>query len=74
LSLRFRGGRLFAPFQAGSLLTGKVVGRPTLAETGRFLKADSGGLVAAHIFVGSKASWDHIPDDAPKYQEWPSKT
>jgi hypothetical protein len=30
--------------------------------------------VAAHIFVGSKASWDHIPDDAPKFQEWPPKT
>ena len=28
--------------------------------------------IAAHIFVGSKASWDNIPDDAPKYQEWPT--
>lgn len=27
--------------------------------------------IAAHIFVGSKASWDNIPDDAPKFQEWP---
>jgi hypothetical protein len=21
--------------------------------------------------VGSKASWDHIADDAPQFQEWP---
>jgi hypothetical protein len=28
--------------------------------------------ISAHIFVGSKASWDHIPDDAPKYEEWPT--
>lgn len=27
--------------------------------------------IAAHIFVDSKASWDHIPDDAPKFPEWP---
>lgn len=28
--------------------------------------------VAAHIFVGSKADWDNIPDDAPQHQEWPT--
>lgn len=27
--------------------------------------------ISAHIFVGSKASWDHIADDAPQHQEWP---
>ncbi len=26
--------------------------------------------VAQHIFVGSKASWDVIGDDAPQYEKW----
>jgi len=28
-------------------------------------------VVAEHIFVGSKAGWDQIGDDAPQHQEWP---
>jgi hypothetical protein len=31
------------------------------------------GKVSAHIFVGSKADWDEIHDDAPQYEEWPLK-
>ena len=27
--------------------------------------------VFEHIFVGSKAEWENIPDDAPQYQEHP---
>lgn len=27
--------------------------------------------ISAHIFVGSKAGWDHIADEAPQHQEWP---
>jgi hypothetical protein len=29
------------------------------------------GRVSAHIFVGSRAPWDQILDDAPQYQERP---
>ena len=25
----------------------------------------------AHLFVGSKASWDHIGDDVPQFDEYP---
>ena len=35
------------------------------------LDADPGPRVAGHIFVGSKASWDVIGDDAPQFDEWP---
>lgn len=27
--------------------------------------------LSAHIFVGSKASWDHISGSAPQFHEWP---
>ena len=26
-----------------------------------------------HIFVGSKASWETIPEGVPQYEEWPPK-
>jgi hypothetical protein len=35
------------------------------------LDADPGPAVAGHIFVGSKASWDVIGDDAPQFDEFP---
>jgi hypothetical protein len=35
------------------------------------LDADPGPAVAGHIFVGSKASWDVIGDDAPQFDELP---
>jgi hypothetical protein len=28
---------------------------------------------SGHIFVGSKARWDVIADDAPQYEEWPTR-
>jgi hypothetical protein len=31
-----------------------------------------GAKVSAHIFVGSKADWDEILDDAPQYAERPA--
>ena len=34
------------------------------------LDDDPGPRVAGHIFVGSKASWDVIGDDAPQFDEW----
>ncbi len=33
------------------------------------LDADPGVPVGVHIFVGSKAAWDVIGDDAPQYDE-----
>jgi hypothetical protein len=30
---------------------------------------DPGVRIAMHIFVGSKAPWDHIGGDAPQYEE-----
>jgi hypothetical protein len=35
------------------------------------LDADPGPRVAGHIFVGSKASWNVIGDDAPQFDEFP---
>lgn len=35
------------------------------------LDDDPGLKVYKHIFVASKASWDHIGDDAPQYAERP---
>ena len=35
------------------------------------LDADPGPRVAGHIFVGSKASWDIIGDDAPQFDKFP---
>jgi hypothetical protein len=35
------------------------------------LDADPGPRVAGHIFVGSKASWTVIGDDAPQFDEFP---
>ena len=29
--------------------------------------------IGMHIFTGSKASWEIIPDGAPQYREWPPK-
>lgn len=32
---------------------------------------DPGVQIAMHIFVGSKAPWDHIGGEAPQHQEFP---
>ncbi|WP_386065893.1 GFA family protein [Tahibacter sp. UC22_41] len=32
---------------------------------------DPGVAIAMHLFVGSKASWDHIGGDAPQFAEFP---
>ena len=36
------------------------------------LDSDPGPRVAGHIFVGSKASWNVIGDDAPQFEEFPA--
>jgi hypothetical protein len=33
---------------------------------------DPGVDIAMHIFVGSKASWDHIGGDAPQFEAFPT--
>ena len=35
------------------------------------LDDDTGLTVAKHIFVGSKARWDVIGDDAPRHEAFP---
>jgi hypothetical protein len=34
---------------------------------------DPGVQIAMHLFVGSKAPWDHIGGDAPQYPEFPPR-
>jgi hypothetical protein len=35
------------------------------------IDGDPGVQIEMHIFVGSKAPWDHIGGDAPQYPEFP---
>jgi hypothetical protein len=35
------------------------------------LDQDPGPAVSGHIFVGSKASWDIIGDEAPQFDQFP---
>ena len=51
---------------------------PLEHERGKLMALPAGSLdddpgvgVGRHIFVGSKASWDEIGDDAPRFEEWP---
>jgi hypothetical protein len=34
---------------------------------------DPGVQISMHIFVGSKAPWDHIGGDAPRYEAFPKE-
>ncbi|MDH5545466.1 MAG: GFA family protein [Gammaproteobacteria bacterium] len=34
------------------------------------VNGDPGVEIEAHIFVGSKAPWDHIGGQAPQFKEW----
>jgi hypothetical protein len=36
------------------------------------INGDPGVQIAMHIFVGSKAPWDHIGGDAPQFAEFPA--
>lgn len=65
-----RGHNAFCK-QCGSLLY-------SLVRDGAFVHVTLGTLVdepsirpTAHIFVGSKASWEQIADDLPKHDEMP---
>jgi hypothetical protein len=35
------------------------------------IDGDPGVRIEMHIFVGSKAPWDHIGGNAPQYPEFP---
>ena len=49
--------------------------RKTMVDIPAGLIDEHPGLaVAKHIYVGSKASWDVIGDDAPRYEEMPPRS
>lgn len=35
------------------------------------VSGDPGVEIEMHLFMGSKAPWDHVGGDAPKYEEYP---
>jgi hypothetical protein len=54
----------------GSTLCGMVSGKVHGVTLGS-VDGDPGVQIEMHIFVGSKARWDHIGGDAPQFQEFP---
>jgi len=40
--------------------------------TAGLLDDDPGLVIGGHIFVGSKAAWDEIAGDAPRFEEGPT--
>lgn len=56
----------------GSTLCGMASGEVHGVTLGS-VDGDPGVQIEMHIFVGSKAPWDHIGGHAPKYQEAPPR-
>ena len=54
----------------GTTLCGTWEGRVHGVTLGS-VEGDPGVEIAMHLFVGSKAPWDHIGGDAPQYDELP---
>lgn len=54
----------------GSTLCGLFEGRVRGVTLG-CVDGDPGVAIGEHLFVGSKAPWDHIGGDAPQHEEWP---
>ncbi|MEM8589102.1 MAG: GFA family protein [Pseudomonadota bacterium] len=54
----------------GSTLCGTFEGR-VIGVTLGCVDGDPGVTLRMHIYVGSKASWETIPDGVPQYQEGP---
>lgn len=52
----------------GATLVGVLNGRVHGVALGS-VDGDPGVPIAVHVFVGSKAPWDHIGGDAPQYEE-----
>lgn len=57
----------------GSTLCGTASGEVHGVTLGS-VDGDPGVEIEMHIFVGSKATWDHIGGDAPRYLEFPPET
>lgn len=55
----------------GTVLCG-IVGGEIHGITLGSLNEDQGIEIKAHIFVGSKASWEVIPENVPQYEGFPS--
>jgi len=53
----------------GTTLCGTHLGKVHGITLGS-VNGDPGIEITAHLFVGSKAPWDHIGGSAPKYEEW----
>lgn len=56
--------------RCGSTLCG-MVGDDVHGVTLGCVNGDPGVSIDYHLFVGSKAPWDHIGGDAPQYEEHP---
>jgi hypothetical protein len=56
--------------KCGSTLCGTQDGKVTGVTLG-CVEGDPDIEIGMHIFVGSKASWELIPEGAPQYEEWP---
>ena len=59
--------------ECGSSLASSEQGKVTSITLGT-VEGDPGIKPAAHIFVGSKASWHEISDDLPQFDERPPGT
>jgi hypothetical protein len=55
----------------GSTLCGLFQGA-VMGVTLGTVNGDPGVEISAHLFVGSKAPWDHIGGVAPQFAEWPT--
>ncbi|MEE9411629.1 MAG: GFA family protein [Methylococcales bacterium] len=56
--------------QCGSTLCGTYKGKVNGVTLG-CIEGDPEIKLERHIFVGSKASWETIPEGVPQYEEWP---
>lgn len=63
------GGWCFCS-ECGSTLAGSDQGEITSVTLGT-VEGDPGVRPASHIFVGSRAPWDHIHDDLPQFEKRP---
>ena len=58
--------------KCGSTLSGTNEGK-VIGVTLGCVEGDPNIEIGMHIFVGSKATWEVIPEGAPQYEEWPPK-
>jgi hypothetical protein len=56
--------------RCGSTLAASLAGEVRGVMLGG-LDGDPGVALDMHVFVGSRAPWDHIGGDAPQYDTWP---